>query len=310
MAEDRHSATESQDLDSVCDLEHVRHVVADQHHGHTAVANAPDHVEHVLGLDHAERSRGLVHDDHATCPRRRPRNSNALTLTAREVGDSGIGVLHRNSKILEGGLGAGLHGAFVEHAELAEDSRPQQLAAHVDVGGAVEVGRKRQVLVDGLDPELLGRCGRADLHGLSVEEQLAAVGMDDPGDDLRQRALAGAVVADQRHDLRGVDREAGALERVHVPVGLDDVARLEDWSGLVPIQGRRGGRIGHRASPGATTGGNARIARAAPRQRCHASAEGDERRCATRQAQRLVTLGGEPQLAAGADQYRELRLRA
>ena len=120
-------------------LMHVGHVVADQHDGDAVVAHAPDHVQHVLCLDHAERGRGLVHDDHATCPRRGSGDGDALTLAAGEVGDGSVGVLHCNSKVFEGGLAAALHGALVEHAELAEDPRLEQLAAHVDVGGAVEV---------------------------------------------------------------------------------------------------------------------------------------------------------------------------
>ena len=163
----------------------------------------------------------LAHDGGA-------RDGDALALAAGEVGDGGVGVLDGDSEVGEGLLGRDLHRTLVEHTELAEQPGLEQLPAHVDVGGAVEVGRERKVLVDGLDPELLRGRRRTDINRSALEQQLAAVGADDAGDDLRQRALAGAVVADHRDDLTGIDGEARALQRVHVSVGLDDVARLED----------------------------------------------------------------------------------
>ena len=172
-AERRHPAPEAQHLDPVGDLEHVGHVVADQHDRHAAVAHAPDHVQHVLGLDHAECGRRLVHDDHLARPRRppaqpqrpdagrrrgrRPAASASLTATPRSAN---VSTAARASRACR--------------ARRARPSRPgsQQLATHVDVGGAVEVGRQRQVLVDGLDPELLS--GRRTSRSRPIVPRTAA----------------------------------------------------------------------------------------------------------------------------------------
>ena len=71
----------------------------------------------------------------------------------------------------------------------------------------------------------------------SVEEEKATglpsrmispeVGLHDAGEDLHQRRLAGAVLAEQRRHLAAVDVEVHALERVDRAVGLGDVARGE-----------------------------------------------------------------------------------
>ncbi|EWS54886.1 hypothetical protein X551_02314 [Methylibium sp. T29] len=81
--------------------------------------------------------------------------------------------------------------------------------------------------------------GKADAHrvehaGLGVEHRLlrhqrepqallqlqrAVVGLLEPGDDLQQRGLAGAVAADQADALTGLEREAGVVEQGDVAIG-------------------------------------------------------------------------------------------
>ena len=49
---------------------------------------------------------------------------------------------------------------------------------------------------------------------LALPAHLAAIGLDESGEDLQQRRLAGAVLADQRVRLALGDVEADAAERV------------------------------------------------------------------------------------------------
>ena len=58
-----------------------------------------------------------------------------------------------DAEALERLVGAPVHLAVVEEAELAEQAAAQDLAAEEQVGGRVEVGGEREVLVDGLDAE-------------------------------------------------------------------------------------------------------------------------------------------------------------
>ena len=62
----------------------------------------------------------------------------------------------------------------------------------------------------------------------AVDQHLAGVGLLDPADDLHQGGLAGAVLAEQRHDFSGVHVEAHATERLHAGKPLVDRAELEE----------------------------------------------------------------------------------
>ena len=69
--------------------------------------------------------------------------------------------------------------------------------------------------------------GRTELHRLAVDDQLAVVVRVQPGHDLDQGRLAGAVVAEDAGDLAGVDGQVDPLERADGAVGLADVDHLD-----------------------------------------------------------------------------------
>ena len=63
---------------------------------------------------------------------------------------------------------------------------------------------------------------------LAVDLDGARIGPLETGEDLDQRALAGAVLAEKRHDFAAPQGEIDALQRVHRAVALDDTAHLQD----------------------------------------------------------------------------------
>ena len=73
-----------------------------------------------------------------------------------------------------------------------------------------------------------------DHDARAVDQHLARVGLLDAADDLHQRRLAGAVLAEQRHDFSGADLEVDAAQRVHAGKALVNAPKLEDrvlmWS--------------------------------------------------------------------------------
>ena len=81
-------------------------------------------------------------------------------------------------------------------------------------------------------PGVLGLGRRAEVDGLAAEQELAAVAAVDTGDDLDQRGLARAVLADQRVDRAGLDPEAAGPEGDDGAERLGDVAQVEDRIGL------------------------------------------------------------------------------
>ena len=188
---------EAQHLDPVGHLEHLRHVVADEHDREALVADLADQVEHVARLDDAERGGRLVHEDDLLGPRHRAADRDALALAAGHVRDARARVLDLHAEALERLVAAPAHLGLVEEPELAQEPGRVQLAAQEHVRGGVDLGREREVLVDRLDAEAARVLRRVDVDRLALEEDLPAVGRVDADERLDQRALAGAVVADR-----------------------------------------------------------------------------------------------------------------
>ena len=80
-------------------------------------------------------------------------------------------------------------------------SAPQRLAAHEDVLGDREVGEERRLLVDDGDAGVARVGGAVEVDRLAVDQHVAGVGPVDAGQQLHERRLAGAVLADQRVHL-------------------------------------------------------------------------------------------------------------
>ena len=135
----------------------------------------------------------------------------------------------RTERIVVTDRSASVLAARASIVDLVEPAQAVELlAAEEHVLDDVEVVGQREVLVDDLDAEV-GRVLRAvDRDGLAVEEDLALVDRVDAGDALDQRRLAGAVVADEGHDLAGRDVEVDLVEGLDGAEALRDSAQLED----------------------------------------------------------------------------------
>ena len=102
--------------------------------------------------------------------------------------------------------------------------RVDRLAAGIDVLGDAQRADQAALLVDhgdaGIGGALLVEAG--DRH--AVELDRAAVGLIDAGDEVHERRLAGAVLADQRVHLAAPHLERDVVDRTDAREGLDDVA--------------------------------------------------------------------------------------
>ena len=146
-----------------------------------------------------------------------------LLLTDAQVAHRGLGVerlveaLHQLRRDLALAL-------LVDH-----DAAADALARHEDVVRDVEVREEAELLVDDRDAAVGGVAWTVDLDGLSVELERAG-GRLDPGEDLHERRLAGAVLAEQA-DLARDDVEVDAAQRVRGAEHLVDAARAHDGLG-------------------------------------------------------------------------------
>ena len=111
---------------------------------------------------------------------------------------------------------------------------------HVVVDG--HPGHEREILEDRVDSERAGVRHGLQLHLFAVDEDLPRVRLVEAGQDLHERRLARAVVADQSEHLARADMERDVLERRDDTEALADVL---DPDGV----GRRNGRpLGRRVA--------------------------------------------------------------
>ena len=108
-----------------------------------------------------------------------------------------------------------MRGARLERIAAQQEAR----AFHTEeyVLGHREMRTERELLMD-----------VGDSHTVVVPRDRAAVGRDEAGEDVQQRALAGAVLADQRVHFARIEREVDAVQRDGRAEALGNAAQLED----------------------------------------------------------------------------------
>ena len=99
------------------------------------------------------------------------------------------------------------------HDAVAHQPEPGRLPAKEQVFGNVQIGQEIDLLIDGGDARLHCLLRRAQRDLDAIEPDNAGVTLNDPGDGLDQRRLAGAILAQQRVDLAGMQREIDRVER-------------------------------------------------------------------------------------------------
>jgi hypothetical protein len=110
---------------------------------------------------------------------------------------------------------------------VVDQAQARRQAAQQHVLGDGQLGDVLQLLVDDGHAGRDGVAGRREVALLAVDEQPAAVGLVLAAEDLQQRALAGAVLAEQAHDLARPRLEADPVQRLDAGEHLADVVELQ-----------------------------------------------------------------------------------
>ena len=97
---------------------------------------------------------------------------------------------------------------------------------------------QREVLVDGVDPLRARVAHRVQLDLLAVEQDPALVGLVVAAQDLDQRRLAGAVVAEQPEHLALLEVQADVAQRRDRAEALGDVLAAQDLAHDVSLPPR------------------------------------------------------------------------
>ena len=118
---------------------------------------------------------------------------------------------------------------LARHAPPLHEAEPiGRLRAEKHVLGHGQIGRDAELLMHHGDAGRARVARRAEAGLPAVEQETAGEFRMHAGDDLHQRALARAVLADETMDLAGGKREVDATQRLDAAEGLRDLLQFED----------------------------------------------------------------------------------
>ena len=89
-------------------------------------------------------------------------------------------------------------------------------------------------------PARLGGARIGEAHGRAIDPHVAGVGLDHAGENVHQRRLAGAVLAEQRMDLALAQVEIDAAQRLNAAEALDHAVHGEQRRRRFDRRGHRG----------------------------------------------------------------------
>ena len=158
-------------------------------------------------------------------------------------------MLLTNTEIADRDVRIELKLQFVEHplraaVELfgANESEAPRLATEKNIFGDRELRNERQLLMHDGDPGIFGRMHAVELAHLTVHANLALVGAVriDAAEDVHESGFAGAIFADERVNLAGMEIDRNTIERKDARKALGDLAHFQD--GGRPARSRRASR--------------------------------------------------------------------
>jgi len=201
-----HQPAVAQHRHAVGDALKLLEAVRDVDDGHAARLQQVDLLEQVRGFARREHGGGLVEHQHARVVLQVARDLHHLLLADAQPrhGRGRVDVLHADlgelarGQLVQPGLAypAGLVGQAVE----------QQVLGHRQRGDEAEL------LHDHAHAQALRVAARGGREGLAVEQHPAARGLHQAADDLRQRALARAVLAREGQHFAGVEHERDVVQ--------------------------------------------------------------------------------------------------
>ena len=213
-----HMPAVAQDGDVVADGEHLPHPVGDVEHCHPGLLQVGDDAKEDEGLRFGQARGRLVQDQETRIVNQGLGDLDHLLLGDREAADDRVGI-EADAEPVEHGHRLAAHRAAVD-----EGARDARLHPEQDVLGDRHVRGEVELLEDDGDALVVGVARPAQLQGLALEDELAAVRVRPlgAGDDLHQGRLAGTVLAHDGVDRAGLDLERDVLQRLHARVALRD----------------------------------------------------------------------------------------
>ncbi len=203
--------------------------VGDEQDRHALTPQRTQHREQQLDLVLVQAGGGLVENQHARRDAQGAGNGHHL-LDRQRIARQGFRYIDVDLQPRQQFAG------FLAHPAPIDDAEAARVASDEDVLRDREIRTQVHFLVDRADPQRLRILGRARRDALAVQDDAAAVGLVDAGEDLDQRGFTCAVLAHQRVDFAGEEAQAGIGQRLHARELHVDACHLEDghrlyWSG-------------------------------------------------------------------------------
>ena len=215
-----HVGSVPQHGDPVGDVHDLVHAVGDVDDGHAPLPQAAHALEE-LGALRLRQGRGrLVEDEHlGLLEGQRPGDLHDLGLADRQV-PQGRARVDADLVVVDERLGAAVQVAV-------GDPQRGGLPAYEDVLRDRQIGHHVELLMDDRDARLLGVADGTEPCGRALVLVDAGEGGVDAGDDLDQRRLPGAVLADEGVDLPWSEVQGDSFESLHAWEGLGDVLHVQ-----------------------------------------------------------------------------------
>ena len=195
---------------AVGDLLELVEPMRDVDHGHAARLQQRDLREEVLGLARGEGGGGLVEDQQAAVAREAARDLHHLLVAEAERAHEQVRV-----DVVQAD---GVHAVFARtrfELRVEDEAGAMGQSLEQQVLGHGEGGHEAELLQHHAHAQALGLAARGRPVGPAREAHRARARRDEAGDDLRQRALARAVLA----------REGEHLARMQVEIDLGQHGR-------------------------------------------------------------------------------------
>jgi hypothetical protein len=207
--------------DPIRDLEHLVQLVGDEDDRLPVGLQAVDDPEELACFLRRQDGGRLVEDEDVCAPVERLQDLHPLLLADGDLAHERRRIDHEPEalrKLLDAALGR----------PLVEQDPVAGLDAEDDVLGHGHHRDEHEVLVDHPDPRLDGVARRAERDRLAVEQDLPGVRLVEAVEDVHQRRLAGAVLAQQRVDLALLNVERDVVVGNDAREHLADPSHLEN----------------------------------------------------------------------------------
>ena len=215
-----HHLAQPQHGDAVRDMQHLAHLVADEYDALALADKLTHNGEQALHLDVGQGRGGLVQYQQLRAVVQRLQYLGTLLLAHGDLRNELV-QLHIQAVAL---------GQFFDllAARRAVDEQP--LGVLVAQDDVVENGHglhQHEVLVHHADAQLHRLAGGLDAYLFALQENLSLRGLVQADENVHQRGLTGAVLAQQRQHLAAVDGQADVLVGVKIAEPLADVLHTQ-----------------------------------------------------------------------------------